>query len=74
MGDDSLTSEGRAAIAALKRLSQRWPRSLTLASMDGDLVVVRTGDDAFLGDGSADRQESVIEDLGRRIPNTGGAW
>lgn len=68
-----LTTEERRAIESLKRLARRWPRTLTLASMSGDLCVIRTGDPRFTGDGSLDRQEAIVADI-RGIPNTGGDW
>lgn len=71
---DELTPEEEKAIASLQRLADRWPRSLTLASMDGSLVVVRTADPRFLDDGGGlDREEAVVADI-RGIPNTGGGW
>ncbi|WP_251151355.1 hypothetical protein [Cellulosimicrobium sp. Marseille-Q4280] len=73
MDDDDLTADERRAIASLQRLARRWPRTLTLASMGGDLAVVRTGDPRFLGEDSAARQEAIVADV-RGIPNTGGDW
>lgn len=67
-----LTDEERNAIASLRRLAKRWPRSLTLASMDGSLVVFRTGDPVF--DGDTNRGECVIADDFAGIPNEGGGW
>lgn len=70
---NELTPEEQRAIRALKNLAQRWPRSLTLASMGGDLVVVRTSDPVFLSGDSLERQEAAIADI-HGIPNTGGDW
>lgn len=67
------TPEERKAIDALKRLARRWPRTLTLASMGGELVVVKTADDRFLSSDTNERHESVVADI-RGIPNTGGDW
>lgn len=72
MSDRALTKDEKAVIASLKRLAKRWPRTLTLAFMDGELVVFRTGDPLFLSDDDR-REESVIADI-PGIPNTGGAW
>jgi hypothetical protein len=71
--EPELTPDERRAIASLRRLAARWPRTLTLASMGGDLAIVRTGDPRFLGDDSAGRQEAIVADV-RGIPNTGGDW
>jgi hypothetical protein len=70
---DGLTPEEERAIASLKRLSKKWPRSLTLASMDGSLHVIRTGDEAFSDGDGAERQDGIIADI-HGIPNTGGGW
>lgn len=70
----ALSNEERNAIASLRRLAKRWPRSLTLASMDGDLVVIRTGDPRFDDFDGADRTDAVIADDFHGIPNTGGGW
>lgn len=72
MPDDELSDQERTAITALQRLGRRWPRSLTLASMDGTLVVIRTGDSRFVDD-DTDRTEAVVADI-HGIPNTGGGW
>lgn len=61
------------AIASLQRLAKRWPRSLTLASMGGSLVVIHTRDERFDADSTDERQEAVLADI-NGIPNTGGDW
>lgn len=65
----TLTDEERRAIAALERLAKRWPRSLKLASMDGSLLVYRSGD-------APDEvgEDGAVADLGSSIPNTGGGF
>jgi hypothetical protein len=70
-----LTDEERKAIASLQRLAKRWPRSLTLASMGGQLVVVRTDSPLFqeLDGSNLNRHKAVIADV-HGIPNTGGDW
>ena len=77
MDIENLTSEERNAIAALERLAKRWPPSLKLISMDGNLHVIRNGDARYhLGEGRADghvRQQAIIADIDG-IPNDGGAW
>lgn len=70
----ALTPEERNAIASLRRLAKRWPQSLTLASMDGSLVVFRTGDERFHDIDGGDRTASVIADDFYGIPNEGGGW
>ena len=67
----SLTAEESKAIASLRRVASRWPRSLMLASMDGELVVVRN-DDARMAGAGIDQDAVVAEING--IPNTGGGW
>lgn len=71
--DDELTPEEERAIASLKRLARKWPRSLTLVSMGGTLSVVRTNDERFDSPSGIDRQEAIVADIGG-IPNTGGDW
>lgn len=68
-----LTDDEAKAIASLERLAKRWPKTLRLVSMSGDLAVVHTKDDRFLSDDSLERQEAVLADI-RGIPNTGGDW
>jgi hypothetical protein len=69
-----VTEEERKAIAALKRLARRWPRSLTLLSYDGSLSVVHTADRDYISDGDGtERQDRILADIDG-IPNDGGAW
>lgn len=74
-GDDmaDVTPEEARAIASLKRLAAKWPRSLTLASMGGSLVVVHTNDERFDSAGTVERETAVLADI-HGIPNTGGDW
>jgi len=69
--DAPLTAEESTTIASLRRLASRWPRTLMLASMDGELVVIRN-DDARM-DGSAIDQDAIVAEI-KGIPNTGGGW
>jgi hypothetical protein len=69
--DAPLTAEESTTIASLRRLALRWPRTLMLASMDGELVVIRN-DDARM-DGSAIDQDAIVAEI-KGIPNTGGGW
>lgn len=64
-----LTPVEARAVKALQRLAKTWPRTLTLASMGGELVVVRTGDSRFLDGDTLERQEAVLDDI-RGIPNS----
>lgn len=73
MSEGNITEEERKAIASLQRLAKRWPRSLRLVSMGGELSVVHSNDERFFSDDTAERQEAVIGDI-RGIPNTGGDW
>ena len=70
--DVDLAEEERKAIASLKRLAARWPRTLTLMSMSGTLVVVRSDDGRLNAEGPV-RGESVIDTV-HGIPNDGGDW
>lgn len=69
---DALTAEEAAAIAALRRVAKRWPRTLTLLSMSGTLHVVRTGDGRLDLDGPERCDASLATIAG--IPNDGGDW
>lgn len=71
--DYALDDDERRAIASLKRLAKRWPRSLTLASMGGSLYVLPTAHHDLPGGQGVD-PDSVLAYLGSDIPNTGGDW
>ena len=77
-----VTHEEEKAIASLKRLAKRWPKSLWLYSGSGNLNVMRYGKDGkpVMTDGDCGRGGSggffdpdysldVID-----IPNDGGDW
>ena len=68
-----LTDDERNAISALRRVSRRWPRTLTLASMGGALVVVST-DDVDFQDGTGPERSEGVHAYIDGIPNTGGDW
>ena len=70
---DSLTDKELTAIVKLQKLAKTWPQTLTLASMGGSLVIVRTGDPRFDADGTVERNQSTIDYIDG-IPNTGGDW
>ena len=70
------TPDERRAIATLKRLAKKWPRSLWLFSANGRLHVMRYKPDGTRAldphlNGSMDQKYSLgaIE-----IPNDGGDW
>lgn len=73
MTDMKLTAEERAAIRALQRLAQRWPRSLWIFVGSGFSVVRTTsdGERAVRQDGSYDPAYKVTEIY---IPGDGGDW
>ena len=70
---EDLTTEELKAIVKLQKLAKTWPRSLTLASMGGSLVVVKTGDPRFDAENTVERNEATIDYIDG-IPNTGGDW
>jgi len=69
----ALTDAERKAITSLQQLAKHWPRTLTLVSMEGNLHVIRTGDERFGLPFGPDRQQAIIADIDG-IPNDGGAW
>jgi hypothetical protein len=71
---DSLTVDEAKAIRDLRRLARRWPRSLTLASMGGSLVVFHTGDDRWGASLPGERAEAILAENFIGIPNDGGDW
>jgi len=66
------TDDEIKAVAALRRVAKRWPRSLTLLSMAGSLCVVYT-DEASL-DREGDRSPDMVMWYVDGIPNDGGDW
>jgi hypothetical protein len=73
LDEDEFTSEELAAIRSLKRLARKWPKTLTLLSMDGCLYVIRTADLGTVEtspDGAPDVPIVQIDG----IPNDGGGW
>ena len=67
----SLTAKESKAIASLQRLASRWPRTLMLASMDGELIVIRNNDARMAGPDID--QDAIVAEI-KGIPNTGGGW
>lgn len=75
MSDHEPTPEEKRAIATLKRLAKRWPKSLWLFSASGTLCVMRAlpdGDFAHTRDDGVD-PNYVLETI-TGIPNDGGDW
>jgi hypothetical protein len=64
MGNLVLTCAERNAVAALRRLAKRWPKTLTLFSWSGTLAVFKPGDDRTY-------EEATVTTI-RGIPNDGG--
>jgi hypothetical protein len=71
---DPLTEEEFKAIRGLQLLARNWPRTLTLASMGGSLVVFHTGDPRWGKILQGERAEAVLADSFTEIPNDGGDW
>jgi hypothetical protein len=69
------TAEEARAIASLKRLARKWPRSLWLFSASGTLCVMRRGED---GEHAITDQEGIdsayLIDVIQGIDNDGGDW
>lgn len=71
MSGDELTDEERRAIASLQRLAKRWPKSLTLFSWSGSLVVYHTADKDQFVLGGVEANDLILEAIDG-IPNDGG--
>ena len=70
-----LNEEERAALAALKKLAKRWPKSLWLFSASGTLHLMRKseiGERCMTPDGYVDQNASVWST--RDVENDGGDW
>ena len=71
-----LTREERLAIAALKRVAKRWPKSLWLFSASGTLCVMKCGPDGeevcLPGVGGGVDPEYMVDRID--IDNDGGDW
>ena len=74
-GEEMATDPERAAIGALQRLAKRWPSSLKLISMDGNLHVIHQDDTDTVASSlpAPERQARILADIDG-IPNDGGAW
>lgn len=76
MSEIELTKEELSAISALKRLGQKWPKSLWIYSGDGGAYILKTlpnGEHAVLPDGSMD-QSYIVGSIPHKIPIDGGTW
>lgn len=69
-----LTPEEKRAIAGLKRIAKKWPKTLWLFSASGTLCVMRTDDDGERAHtrGAGVDPDFVVETI--QIPNDGGDW
>jgi hypothetical protein len=73
---DGLTVDEVSAIRALDRLARRWPKTLMIASMAGNLEVLRLTEGGFhpmKGEG-LDQGAIVYSVPPGLIDNTGGDW
>jgi hypothetical protein len=68
---DKLTDEEAKAIKSLERLARRWPRSLTLFSAAGSLVVIATDTPARSLADTRMTEADVLATIDG-IPNDGG--
>lgn len=71
------TDEERRAIATLRRLANRWPKTLWLFSASGQLNVMRLrqdGQKAMGGDAPRDAVDPDYSLATIDIPNDGGDW
>lgn len=71
---DTLTAQEEKAIADLKAIARRWPKSLWLFSANGSLCVMRAGpngEHVRTPDGGIDPQYEVDQ---IEISNSGGDW
>jgi hypothetical protein len=68
------TKKEEAAIAELKKLAQKWPKSLWLFSASGTLCVMRCGPDGgqVTTPGGGMDQSYILDTI--KIPNDGGDW
>ena len=72
--ETEISKEEAEAIASLKRLAKRWPKSLWLFSAGGGLHVMRLqadGEKAVTPNGGMD-PEYIVADI--HIMNDGGDW
>jgi hypothetical protein len=68
------TSEEKKAIEALKKIADKWPKSLWLFSASGSLCVMRrgsNGEQVMKKNGGVD-SDFIVDEID--IPNDGGDW
>lgn len=67
-------TEEMKAIAALKRLSKIWPKTLYLFSAGGRLHVMQCDEDGLCAEGNrgGHDEDSILATID--IPNDGGDW
>jgi hypothetical protein len=66
-----LTAKERKAIADLQKLADRWPKSLTLFSWSGSLVIFKTDEWEARGFEYEDANDYTVDHI-NGIPNDGG--
>ena len=74
MSNDKLTAEEKAAVAALKRLQRKWPKSLWIFVGGNESLTVlktRNGERVMNCLGVPDQD---LEVANIKIPADGGAW
>lgn len=71
---EGLSKEEKKAINALKRLAEKWPKSLWLFSGSGILCVLKKakGNNRAMNKNGGVCQEHVVETI--NIENDGGDW
>ncbi|WP_276972421.1 hypothetical protein [Ferrimicrobium acidiphilum] len=74
LAKDEFTTEELAAIKSLKRLARKWPKSLTLLSMEGSVYISRTADRGAIATRDCDTELDVPLVLIEGVPNDGGGW
>lgn len=68
------TAQETKAIAGLKTLAKRWPKSLWLFSASGTLCVMQRGPDGERAHTSAGGVDEAYVLATINIPNDGGDW
>jgi len=73
MNEDESTTEELAAIRRLERLARKWPETLMLLSMSGELTVIHTSDRSKAAESFAGDSEILSIPISG-ITNDGGGW
>lgn len=68
-----MTEEEESAVRSLKRLANKWPRTLGLFSNSGTLIVIKLDSEGVWPEpGGLGYEDRTVLNLGRRVPNDGG--